>query len=154
MLLQRKQLEVFADYHQFYLWDPTMTTNAPIDYTEEDCRRRIKTAPNVVVIQPERAMDVAVTIELHDSEPELSLNGWDHVAEASLHLPSGNLQVHECTGGPVADFNLTPGWYRVRSMHGGFETIAPVGTDGNDFYKVALWPADAADVAVLKQWAA
>ena len=153
-LIDSKQIEVFADYHQFYLWDSGMNPDAPETYTDEDIQRRIKTGSNVVVIQPERDMNVPVTIEIYESEPSVDLNPWDHVAEASLHLPTGNLQVHECTGGPVADFQLNPGWYRVRSMHGGFDTIATVGTDGNDFYKVALWPADAADVVVLKQWAA
>ena len=153
-LIDSKQIEVFADYHQFYLWDSAMKPNAPEDYTDDDIRHRIKTAPNVVVIQPERDMNVPVTIEIYDSEPDIELNGWDHVAEASLHLPTGNLQVHECTGGPVANFTLTPGWYRVRSMHGGFDTIASVGTDGDDFYKLALWPAEAAGVVVLKQRAA
>jgi hypothetical protein len=154
MLIETKQLEVFADYHQFYLWDSAMKPEAPESYTDDDVRRRIKTGPNVVVIQTERDLDVPVTIEIHDSEPGVDVNAWDHVAEASLHLPCGHLQVHECTGGPIADFKVAPGWYRVRSMHGGFETIAPIGADGNDFYKVLLWPADAAEVAVLKQWAA
>jgi hypothetical protein len=153
-LLDSKELEVFADYHQFYLWDSTITSQAPETYTEDDVRRRIKTGPNVVVVQTERNLNVPVTIEIHDSEPTLDTDAWDHIAEASLHLPSGNLQIHECTDGPVADFKLTPGWYRVRSMHGGFETLGPFVTDGNDFYRVALWPANAADVSVLKQWAA
>jgi hypothetical protein len=154
MLVQSKQIEVFADYHQFYLWDPAMNPMASEDYNETDTQRRIKTGPHVVVIQPERDMLVPVTIELHDSEPVLHSDEWDHVAEASLDLPSGNLQIHECTGGVVADFKVAPGWYRVRSMHGGFDTIADVGTDGDDYYKVALWPADPADVVVVKQWAA
>jgi hypothetical protein len=154
MLLQSKRVEVFADYNQFYLWDSKMTREAPEDYTAEDVQRRIKTGPYVVVIQPERNMNVPVTLEIHDSEPFIDVNAWDHIAEASLHLPSGNLQVHECTGGPVADFTVAPDWYRVRSMHGGFDTIAEVGTDGDDYYKVALWPADPMDIVVIKQWTA
>ena len=36
---QRQAFDVFADYHQFYLWDRGMTAVAPTDYTDEDVRR-------------------------------------------------------------------------------------------------------------------
>lgn len=146
------RIEVFADYHQFYLWDREMTSTAPEDYTDEDVIRRIKVGPNVVVIQPERNMTVSVEVEIHDGEPEYRSDEWDHIAEASLHLPSGHLQVHECTGGPVADFDVTPGWYRVRSFHGGFGTIDESGLEGDDYYKLVLWPAAPSKVVVVKQW--
>jgi hypothetical protein len=74
-----------------------MTAEAPTDYTDEDCRRRIKTGPHVVVIQPERNMTVAVEVEVHDADPGFDPAEWDHIAEASLHLSTGQLQVHECT---------------------------------------------------------
>jgi hypothetical protein len=151
MRLHHKSVEVFADYHQFYLWDKGMTNQAPEDYSKEDVARRIKTGPYVVVVQPERNMNVPVEIEIHDSEPPYDPAAWDHIAEASLEVATGHLQAHESTGGPVADFKIEKGWYRVRSFHGGFLTIAAVGTDGADFYRVVLWPAAPKDVAVIKQ---
>ena len=45
--MQRQAFDVFADYHQFYLWDRGMNAEAPTDYTDEDVRRRIKTGPHV-----------------------------------------------------------------------------------------------------------
>ena len=110
MRLQDKAFEVFADYHQFYLWDQGMGPEAPEEYDDEDVQRRIKTGPHVVVVQPERNTTVAVEVEVHDAEPEYDAQRWDHIAEASLHLPTGRLQVHECTGGLVADFLVEPGW--------------------------------------------
>jgi hypothetical protein len=154
MLLQHKALEIFADYHQFYLRDKGMDPRAPENYSDEDVQRRIKTGPHVVVIQPERNMTVAVEIEIHDSEPLYDAKSWDHIAEASLDLPTGQLQVEECTGGPVADFRVAPGRYRVRAFCGGFETIDDTGLEGNDHYRLVLWPAPHAEVLVVKQWAA
>lgn len=149
-VVQRKAFDVFADYHQFYLWDRGMTNQAPEDYTDEDVRRRIKTGPHVVVIQPERNTTVPVEVEVHDADPGFDAAEWDHVAEASLHLPTGQLQIHECTGGPVAEFVVEPGWYRVRSLGGGFATVA--GLDGSDHYRAVLWPAPPDEVRVVKQW--
>ena len=151
MRLDHKSVKVFTDYHQFYLWDKGMNPMAPEEYSQEDVERRIKTGPHVVVVQPERDMDVRVEIEIHDSEPAYDAGAWDHIAEASLHLPTGQLEVHECTGGPVAEFKVERGWYRVCSFHGGFDTIAAVGTDGADYYSVVLWPAPPQDVIVVKQ---
>jgi hypothetical protein len=151
--LQHKAFEVFADYRQFYLWDQGMNPQPPVDYTDEDCHRRIKTGPYVVVIQPERSLTVGVEVEIHDTDPGFVAAEWDHIAEASLHLPTGQLQVHECTGGSVAEFEAEPGWYRVRSLHGGFASIDEMGLDGSDHYRAFLWPAPPEEVRVIKQWA-
>lgn len=152
MQLHRKVFEVFADYHQFYLWDRGMNPEAPVDYDDNDVERRIKTGLHVVVIQPGRNTTVPVEIEIHDSEPAYVVDDWDHIAEASLEIPTGQLEVHECTGGPVAEFAVTPGWYRVRSFHAGLGTIDDGGLSGCDRYRVVLWHALPAELRVLKQW--
>ena len=149
-MVQRKAIELFADYNQFYLWDSGMTAEAPVDYSEGDVQRRIKVGQHVVVIQPERNTTVNVEVEVLEADPGFDLALWDHIAEASLHLPTGQLQVHECTGGPVAEFAVSPGWYRIRSLGVGFATVT--GIDGNDRYRTVLWPASPSEVRVVKQW--
>lgn len=149
--MKRESFTVFADYHQFYLWDKAVSPEAPEDFTDADVDNRIKVAPNVFVVQPERNVEVPVTIEVHAKEPGYDSEKWDHIAEASLHLPSGQLEVHECTGGPVALLHLEPGWYRVRSFHGGFNTIDHNTYEGNDHYLVVLWPAPCSELRVIKQ---
>ncbi|WP_375465358.1 hypothetical protein [uncultured Methylobacterium sp.] len=147
-----RRYRIFADYHQFYLWDHEASPLAPTDYTEEDTVRRIKTGPSVVVIQPERNMDVPVEIEVVDRPPDLDLSAWDHVAEASLDLPSGRLEIHECTGGSVDVLSVPAGTYRVRAYHGRLGTLSEDRLDGDDHYRIVLWPAPFAEVAVLKQY--
>jgi hypothetical protein len=150
VLSQQLSAEAFADYHQFYLWDSGVTAIAPTEYTDEVVRRRIKTGPNVVVIQPDRNNTVPVEIEIHDSQPPYTADDWDYIAEASLHPPTGQLQVHECTGGVVADVTVEPGWCRVRSFHGRLRAIDHFG-EGGDHYLVALWPAPEDNVQIVKQ---
>ncbi|MDB5297958.1 MAG: hypothetical protein JWO31_3941 [Phycisphaerales bacterium] len=142
--------EILVDYNQFYLWDSGRTDQAPTEYTDDDVHRRIKACDHVIVIQPERNGAVPVAIECHDSEPPNVLARWDHVAEASVHLPSGALQVHECLGGAVTEFQLPPGWYRVRSFHAELGTVD--GTQGRDHYVVVIWPAAPGPVAVIEQF--
>jgi hypothetical protein len=147
----RKRYVIFADYFQFYLWDREMAPEAPTDYSDEDTKRRIKTGANVVVVQSARNMKVPVELEVLDAAPSDDLADWDHVAEASLELPSGKLQLHECTGGPIDDIDVAPGTYRVRAYYGRLDDLSANGLDGNDHYRIALWRAPLASIRVLKQ---
>lgn len=148
----KRSYSVFADYHQFYLWDKEVAPDAPTDYTDADIESRIKAAPNVVVIQPASNMSVSVELEIVPYEPETEFEPWDHIAEASLELPSGLLEVHECTGGPIDQVILKPDTYRVRAYYGGLSEISDNGVDVNDHYNLVLWPAPFASVLVLKQF--
>jgi hypothetical protein len=121
-------------------------------HTDEDTERRIKTGRNVVVVQPARNMDVPVDLEVVKSPPPDDLADWDHVAEASLDLPSGNLQLHECSGGVVDDIALEPGTYRVRAYFGRLSDLTADGLTGNDHYRIVLCPAPSQPIRVLKQY--
>jgi len=145
-------LELFADYHQFYIWDHGVNPRAPEDYSEEDIQRMVKTAPKVIVIQPVRDMTVPVQIQIHESDPGCSPLQWDHIVECSLELPTGQLQVHESTGGPKLDININAGTWRVRALFSGLDSISEDGLEGNDHYSIHLWPGAAMPLHVVKQW--
>ncbi len=152
MQLLNRHFEIFADYHQFYLWDAGVIQLAPEDYTDDDVRRRVKVAPNVVVVQPERNMTVPVDFELHDGDPQYGASRWDHIVECSLELPTRKFQIHECTGGPVFDLVVAAGLYRVRVLFSGLGTLSVDGLDGDDHYSIFMWPGSAIPLTVVKQW--
>ena len=110
------QLQVFADYHQFYVWDAGVGPSAPDDYSDADIRRLVKVAPNIVVVQPVRNMTVPVDVKVHASEPGLDEGPWDHIVECSLDLPTGRLQIHECTGPDRLSLRIAPGTYAIRVL--------------------------------------
>ena len=147
-----RSYEIFADYFQFYLWDEGKQPDAPTDYTEEDSKCRVKAAPFVVVILPARNMSVPVEVEIADAAPTLAFESWDHIAEASIALPSGRLEIHECTGGSIDVLPVMPGTYRMRAYFGGLDSLSDDALDGDDQYRIFLWPAPFAPVAVLKQY--
>jgi hypothetical protein len=147
------RFEVFADYHQFYVWDAGVGPSAPTDYTDEDLRNRLKVAPNVVVIQPMRNMTVPVELTVCASDPGVELSRWDHVAECSLDLPTGRLQVHECTGGAVLELSVDPGTYRLRAHFGALGSRSDDGLEGADHYRIVLWREPLpTPLKILKQW--
>jgi hypothetical protein len=150
--MARYDIEVFADYFQFYLQDAGIQPSAPLDYTDDDVRRRVKVAPNVVVVQPVRNMTVPVVIEVLDRDPGVDIEAWDHVTECSLSLPTGHLQVDTVHCNPKLDLELTPGEYRVRCLFAELDRLSEDGLDGDDRYQVQLWPDAPAELRVVKQW--
>lgn len=150
--VHREAMEVFADYYQFYVQDGQLNPPAPEDWTDADIAHRVKAAPNVVVICPVRNMTVAVEVELHTSEPHFDASEVDHVVACSLAVPTGHLQVHECTGGPVLNWQIDPGHYQLLALFYRLGTVSADGLDGDDRYRVLLWPGAERSLRVVQEW--
>ena len=151
-MIIKKHYEIFADYHQFYLMDADENPYAPEDWMDDDVRRRIKADKYIVVIQPERNMTVPVELEILNFAPQEDFKNWNHIAEASLDLPSGKLQIEECCGETKDILVLTSGTYRVRAFYGDLDKLSFDGLEGDDHYKIVMWQAPFENVKVLKQY--
>ena len=120
----RCRLRVFADYHQFYVWDPVSSgQHAPEDWSDQDVADRAKVVSGVVVICPARNMEVPVEVGIWDCEPQVIFDAWQHVIEAPL-ATAGLIEIHECTGGSHAIFSVEPGDYTVRALYRGLDTLS------------------------------
>ncbi len=115
------QFTIFADYHQFYLWDRKVTQQAPEDISPQDIKNGLKIAPSVAVIFTVRNSEVPVELQILNREPSLDQSHYRHIVEASIELPTGTLQIHECTGGPRGEIQVQPGTYQILSMISGPE---------------------------------
>ena len=151
-LLHRVLLEVFADYHQFYLADGAFAWLAPEEWSDQDLQNGAKVSEHLVVVCPARSASVPVEVAVSSRQPQLELGAYDHVVECSLSLPSGYLQLHECTGPERLHLSVEPGNYRVRALFASLASIDEDGLEGDDTYLVQLWPDDRQDLKVLKQW--
>ena len=149
-ILYKNNYEIFADYHQFYLTDSEEHPNAPENYTDEDIQRRIKAEKYIIVIQPERNMTVPVELEVLDSHPSNEFEEWQHIAEASLVLPSGKLLIEDFYGEIKDAIDLGSGIYRIRAYYGNLDKLSFNGLEGDDHYKIIVWQAPFEEVKVLK----
>jgi hypothetical protein len=146
----RCRLAIFADYHQFYVWDP-VGRQAPVDWSTQDVANRAKIEPGVVVICPVRDMTVPVEVEIWDSEPQVIFDGWQHVVEAPL-ATSSLIEIHECTGEACACFSVEPGDYTVRALYRGLDKLSEDGLEGKDFYQIQIWKAPCTGLRVIRRW--
>jgi hypothetical protein len=153
--MKSHQLNLFADYHQFYLQDEVADGNLSDAWSQDAVRRMLAVSSGVVGVGTVRDMDVPVTIEFLESAPATDLSAFDHVAECSIAIRRGPLVVAGCTDyfPDAARFDLKPGTYKVRLSASGLDTLSEDGLDGQDHYLVQLWQAPFEEPTVLKQGA-
>ncbi|OKO81054.1 hypothetical protein [Bradyrhizobium sp. NAS96.2] len=146
------ELSLFADYFQFYIQDEPAAGDLSEAWTEDAFDRLLAIAPGTVGIGTVRNMDVPVAVHLLEREPDDDSADWDHVVEASLDVASGRIVIAGCTDyfPDAMRIETPPGCYRVRVSYCALDTLSEDGLDGDDHYRLQLWPAAAIAVRVLK----
>ncbi len=147
------ELSLFADYSQFYIQDEPASGDLSAAWTEEATDRMLAIAPGTVGIGTVRNMDVPVTVQLLEREPDDDTANWDHVVEASIDVTSERIVIAGCTDyfPDAMRIDTAPGTYRVRASYGGLDTLSEDGLEGDDRYRLQLWPAPLIAVRVVKQ---
>jgi hypothetical protein len=153
MATQRHHFDLFADYHQFYLQDELVEGNLGDSWTPEATWRLLALAPGTVGVGTVRNMTVPVDIEVHDRPLDERLDAWDQVNECSIQVDSGRIVIAGCTDyfPDAARIVVKAGAYRVRVYYGKLDSLSPDGLDGEDHYRLVMWPSAPGPVVVLKQ---
>jgi len=147
------ELTLFADYFQFYLQDEGADGDLSDSWTDQAVADLLALAPGAIGVGTVRNMTVPVVVEVLDAPPSGSFDDWDHVAECSISVPSGRLVVAGCTDyfPEARRIEVPPGTYRARVFYGRLTSVSSDGLEGDDHYKVSLWPQPEAASAVLKR---
>jgi hypothetical protein len=99
---------------------------------------------------------VPLRVEGWGARPPLDLDGWDHVTEFSLAVPSGKLALAS-SGVDGVTVSIAPGAYRARWSGRNLSAAATwERSDENapDTYRLQIWPgATEAPRAEIKHWA-
>lgn len=139
------EMQVSADYSQLHLYDEqARILDVPEDWGEQLVDSKIaadEDEPSLVGLGTYRSGRVPVTVEVLDHSPDNDdLADWEHVAEASIHTPSGVLVIDAPTGNNGETIRLAPGTYRVRHHTAGQNTLSEDELRGDDYYRLLLWP--------------
>jgi hypothetical protein len=159
-----RELEVESDYGQLYIYDSQALVDDS-DWTEDDNplsraledgyrdRRFVGYDGGLVDVQlpSQYNWKLPMRIEVSDDEPPLELDGWDHVVEVALPVPSGIL-TFEASGGAIPRLTEIPkGIYRARISGRGFVSGAGE-IEGHERYRLQLWPAPESKPKLIKYW--
>jgi hypothetical protein len=156
MSAQTHQFVINAWYYQFYLEDVKALPAYDLLWTDQTYADRVAVSPGIIAVGTARyGVDIPVTIEIDAEAPSASDDApWDHIVECSISVPSGHLQITspDSFGADVPQFALTPGTYRARIYYANLESIRGGGDlDGDDHYRILLWPGDETPPVVLKR---
>ncbi len=151
--MNRYELMLFADYHQFYIQDENVDGNLSDAWTDEAVERLLAVAPGTVGIGTLRNVDVPVTIDVLEREPELDADKFDQIVECSIVVQSGAIVLAGCTDyfPNATRIKVPSGPYRVRASFEDLESVSREGLEGNDKYHLQLWAAPMGQVEILKQ---
>lgn len=147
------KLQIFADYFQIWLEDQQATsTQREFLFTDQHLSDRVWVDDGLIIMFTARNMDVPVELQILQMEPYPDLDIWDHVVDTSIEIHSGQLDVFGCGGFPGISLTLQRGSYQVRLCHGQLASLSQNGLEGEDHYKIFLWPAPMIATKVLKRW--
>ena len=144
----RLSLTLLAEYRQVHLMDARCSGDLSEAWSVQAVEDLVAVADGIVGLGCVRDADVRLTVELLATAPAAELGRFEHVTEASLSVPSGELAVLGCTDylPDAARLSVPPGPLRVRAHHTGL-------VKGRETIEVQLWPAPPEAPAVLVRWA-
>lgn len=152
-MAQRFELDLFADYFQFYLQDEDAKGDLSESWTPEAVERLLAIAPGTIGVGTARNMNVPVVVEIVDKPPDEDASVWDQINECSIAVPSGRLVVAGCTDyfPDARRIELPAGSYRARVYYGDLAALSANGLEGNDHYRIVLWRAEPESLRIIKQ---
>jgi hypothetical protein len=153
----QQRFTVYADYHQFYVEDAqtdAAQSAAPEFWSQEAFNRGLAIGRDMIAVGTARYGNVQVELEIAAQEPETDLTAWDQVNECSIELHSGTLLVRGCTQDTESAprIEATPGTYRARVGYANLDVDDPEAPNGDDHYRVVLWPGEPIEPRVLKMY--
>jgi hypothetical protein len=146
------KLSFFTEYYQFYILDSETKaqTDTPDFWNTDSDKRKLAIGEGLLGVTVARYAEIKVDVRILSSEPTEDADA-DHIVETSLNLPSGVLQIKDCTNyDNVLELNLGKGAYQVRISS--FKLWTVQNDKGDDYYVVEIWKAAFSETVVLKEY--
>lgn len=152
--MQEFKFELFADYFQFYLMDTENSDDTSEIWREKANELKLGILPNTLAVGTLRNVVVPVEIHIHDEEPEINLENWDHASIGHFAINSGKCSVLGCTDYlPDAEvISLKSGNYSALSLAQGLGSIIEEWEEAEDLYRIVIWPSDSKEYKLLKKY--
>ena len=140
------QLEIFADYFQFHLYDEKTNPIFGDAWNQFSVDNLLAFTNEGVGVGTVRNMEVPVNLKIYDFEPKLkgNLKKVFQINETDLSITSGKLVVIGCTEyfPDAKRIELDNGIYRIRVYYYDLDKVSEDGLDGEDSYEIEIWKTD------------
>lgn len=145
--------DFYTQYNQFYLVDGSSSPITDGDFWNEKAyENRLALNDGVIGIGTECYGPVKGEINILTQEnPLINFLDYDHIVEGYIDIKSGALEVQDCPDSLVQlEINLSKGLYIVRIYSSNLESVD--GDEGDDYYKIEIWPGEKISSRVLKKF--
>jgi hypothetical protein len=153
-IIMKYKFKFYTQYSQFYLTDKTSSGNTDsISFWTEDAHNdRLAIEDGVLGVGTQCYGHVKGELDLLDSaNNKIDFNQYDHIVESGIELRSGILEVLDCPNSKVQlETKVNPGTYRVRVYSSNLDSV--IDDDGEDYYKIEIWPDTNIERKVLKRY--
>src|SRR5215217_5769063 len=136
-------LEFYSSHNQFYLVDKLSDIDTASNFwTQSAFDDRLAINAGVLGIGTQCYSSVKAELSILDVEnAAVDFEAYDHIVEAGIDISSGILQVLNCPDSFIElELTIKPGRYRVRVYSANLAIV--LDEDGEDYYKIELWPSD------------
>lgn len=97
--------------------------------------------------------ETPMRVEVWAAEPEDDAGDWDHEVDLDFDAPDGCVFFEAAGGGLHYETDIPAGSYRLRVSGRGFTGVGLDAVDGDDSYRLRLWPrAQDREPVLRKNW--
>ncbi|QHS57691.1 hypothetical protein GWR56_19870 [Mucilaginibacter sp. 14171R-50] len=150
----KHQIDFYTSYNQFYITDKDAggATNSDKFWTTEAFTERLAVEDGILGVGVECYGPVKGEVYLLNSSNDTTiLDEYDHIVEAGIEIKSGVIQIMDCPNSNVElELRVEIGLYRVRIYSCNLASVD--GDEGEDYYKIEIWPDAKMERKVLKQY--
>lgn len=145
-------LDFYTQYNQFYIVDKSFPVKTDGDFWSESAYEdRLAVNEGILGVGTECYGPVKGEINIVEiANNAYDSSSYDHIVEVSIEIKSGVLEVQDCpTSSVQLAISLTAGFYTVRIYSSNLESVD--GDEGDDYYKIEIWPSNKKLKEVLKR---
>jgi hypothetical protein len=150
------RLNFYTEYNQFYISDrSSMKATGSISFWTTDAYDdRLAKEDGILGIGTQSYGHIKGELDILNTVNNIiDTNRYDHIVEGGIKVTSGVLQVFNCpTSEMELEIKLKPGTYRVRVYSSGLKTTDIDENEGDDHYKIEIWPDNNMERKVLKRY--
>lgn len=147
-------LDFYTSHHQFYICDKGSSGDTASDgfWTEDAFNDRLAIEDGILGIGTECYGPIrGEVIILNAKNESIDSDLYDHIVEGGIEIKSGMVQILDCPSSEIQlELSVKPGFYRTRIYSINLPSVD--GDEGEDFYKIEIWPDSEMARTVLKSY--
>ncbi|WP_026992075.1 hypothetical protein [Flavobacterium subsaxonicum] len=148
------KLDFYTSHNQFYIADKDTDGDTGADnfWSDEAFVDRFATGNGIIGLRTQCYGPVkGELIVLEKANSEFDLSEFDHIVEGGLEVNSGVLQISDCPNSSLElEIKVDAGIYKVRIYSSNLRSVED--DEGDDYYKIEIWPDADMAINVLKNY--